>query len=465
MRYCYKATTAVVIASLVLLAGCGTTRKAPAGQGASEPPAGGPEQSEYKVTVTTSRQESAKCPHETVAGKEKQATVQAKQDAAHGAVEKVTSSPCPVEAKVDQQSKKPAGATEKPPKEYRAKRQTKMVGKAHAEYAARREARMKAKAAAGAGEYQLRYDYKVGDTERVRYSSGFLYHIWVEMPGKPATQTTRKDKQETLVLRREVEAIDPNGSALMNVTIEEAQVAINWQAPGNQAEKTVEKHYRSDAKGTQSNWPGMPGLVGATYKIKLAPDGTVEAVMGLQTLYSKLRISDPLGGSVVFMVSEKGIKRQHERQFVRHSPDLVKATDSYEKLAEIPDPMIKALAIKRTYQLEPAEMLQGRQLLPVTMTGEPAHTVPQDFPAPPEITDFWPSTVRQKSDMQELNVHGKGVFDPAAGRVHSETESIECLLVLLGENLGFGGPEAQKQKDQGEMFTKIELHSKFELLE
>jgi hypothetical protein len=314
---------------------------------------------------------------------------------------------------------------------------------------------------------RLRCQYQPGFAETLRYSNEHVYKNWVEMPQKPANPTGQRTTQIMMVLRREVESVGPDGSAIMKVTIQDAQMTLNVETQ----RKNKQDNYHSAASGTESTWQGAPALAGVSYRIKIAPDTTVVEFMDLDQVRKDLKITDQGSNPVGMLLSEEGIRKVHQRDFVMAAPaEAVKTGQKYDKLFPLPDRMIKAQAIKKNFQVEEAKTAGDTRVAVVEITGEAAHTVPKDFPISPKPVDMHSTIIKNASDMQELKISGQGRFDAKAGRVLGESNTIDCLLALFEESImqkkddtGDKSEKADKPEGNGVMFTKITIDQKIEV--
>jgi hypothetical protein len=307
---------------------------------------------------------------------------------------------------------------------------------------------------AGCEEQKLRCVYKVGDVEKVRYVGERVYKSWLEMPGKDAQDVGTNRTKEELVMNREVQSVEADGSAVMKITIESVVIELSGKD-----EKSAKK-YVSNAEGT-SSWGSEPGLAGLSYTITIAPDTQVIKIDGLNELRQKAGIKDNDSGVVARMLDEDRIKRYHERDFVLFCPDKLNAKKGYDSgNLPLPDVMIKAMAIKKHYDVA----VEGDTVI-ATGKGEAVHGTVEGFEEP-KINQFGQAIIKQQSDMQKLNIVDDGRFSISQGKVLMESKKVDCSLVLLEENLfgGQAGANAKKKDEWGVMYTDVQLLSRFEVL-
>lgn len=296
----------------------------------------------------------------------------------------------------------------------------------------------------------LNYDYQVGDQERIKVTRSNHYESWVEMPDKEPSQRNARTKTQELVLSRQVESVEADGTALMKVTIEKATVNLNIDT-----QKSKSKHsYVSTAESTESTWSNQPAIAGAVYRIRIAPDTSVLEVMGLEEARKALQIKEEDKGIAAGLLNEDSILKVHERSFVQHYPQT-------DVLEPVPDAMIKAKGLRKTYNY--MKDAQTNQVW-FEVNGEAAYNVPEDFPEPPKPFNPGQTMIISVSDMDELTIKGQGQFDLATHSVLNEQNHIKCSLLITESSLSgqFGKPG--KEGDGGVMITVTELNDAFEKL-
>ena len=303
------------------------------------------------------------------------------------------------------------------------------------------------------GNGAIKCNYKVGDVEKVRWQREHLYKNWVEMKPEEKSQESKRNTTESVTMTRKVVAVEADGSALIDVTIEQAEMALQTDVQKRQ----ISRKYLSTDEKTVSDWPGNQQLAGSTYQIKVAPDTTVIETIGLEELRDKLGLSEDDRSIAGKMLDEEYIKNLHEREFVKYGP---KPAGQSQKDLPIPDVMIKAKAIKKTFKAAPAT----NGLVAVTSTGDALYALPEGMEETPQPNDFGQSLIKDKSDMNELSSFGTGVIDLAEGKVQSEDKIVACSLILA-ESKVFAGANKKKDGPEGMMFTEIRLTEKFERLE
>ena len=305
----------------------------------------------------------------------------------------------------------------------------------------------------------LRCKYKVGETQKIRLHRQLLYRSWLEMPGKETTESGMRNTIEELIVSRQVESVEPDGTAVMKVTFVKAMITVETRKNKNLF------HYKSDMESTETSLDTEPKLAGASYRIKIAPDTSILEIMGLEEQREKLKLDNQSKGVVSNWLTEKSIRRMHERDFVKHCPLNATYNQTYESLASIPDPMVKARAIRKTYTIGPAAVKKDMsELVTVTSHGEPAYTVPEGFPPAPKPPHMGAVMIVNASEMNELKVEGVGTFDLVTATIQDDTYSVNCILVISGDTLFGKTPQPGQEGQGGEMFTTIKFNETYELL-
>ena len=300
--------------------------------------------------------------------------------------------------------------------------------------------------------------YQPGQADRVRLIRVETYDSWVEMPDKEPTQKRGRRTQTEIVLKRQVEAIEQDGSAIMKITFEKAELEMLTRLS---EDKQTTYNFTSTAEGTKATQGAEPALAGAAYRIKIGPDTKVLEIMDLDTLREQLGLKQDAKGTVAHLISEENIKSYHEREFMLSH---VAPASGAAILWPVADVMVKAQAINMTFQAGPVQTQGASKIVKVTGTGQPVHTLPEGWQEPAGPSDFGRTIVKQMSDMQKYENTTAAVFDITKGRVTSEQNRMDCTLILLGEKISQGQNKPQKNGG-GEMFTVVTLEQKFELLD
>lgn len=296
----------------------------------------------------------------------------------------------------------------------------------------------------------LKCQYQSGSSERIKVSQEKHYESWVEMPEKEPSQRNSRSNRQELTLLRQIESVESDGSALMVITIEKAEVTLNINTQNSKSTHS----YVSTVEKTDTTWGNEPKIAGTTYKIKISPDTTVLEVIGLDQARSQLKLKEDSRGVVANLLTEKAIRKIHERNFVKDYPGP-------EALMPVPDAMIKAKAIRKSYTYQnDAEANR----ITAQSTGEPLYTLPEGFAKPPTPTNPGQTMIISIGEMDELTVQGQGEFDLAKGTVVSEQNNIKCILLITESNLSGQGDQAGKKGSGGIMFTVTEIKENFEQL-
>jgi len=304
----------------------------------------------------------------------------------------------------------------------------------------------------------LRCVYKVGKTETVSRTSSVEHKAWIEMPDKDPSITGNNTVSRQIIARRKVESVAGDGSAIMKVTFESVKIRVKIDTKKTKGDYL----YISNSESTKSYWAGEPKLAGVSYKIKIAPDTTVLEVIGLDELRKKLKLKPDSDRKVAPLVSEKGIKKFNQCEFVRFGPESVAVGDKYDGDVVLPDSTIKAQAINMKYQVVQP---QAKNTITIAVSGEPLFVLPEGIAEPEPPTNPGIAMIKSMSDMNKLDISGTGVFDSKAGKVLKSDKVIDCTLILDGNKIFGGGKKGKKKADGGKMFTISILKDKYEVTE
>ncbi len=320
----------------------------------------------------------------------------------------------------------------------------------------------------GCSSTNLRCKYQPGAVQTVRYTNQWQYKNWVEMPKKkPSVPSTKSSKIE-LVLQKQVQSVAPDGTALIKVTVKKALVTMHSDVRG----KKTSLEYISDATHTKTDWPGEPALAGKSYFIKIAPDTTVKSIIGTNKLEKQMGLIDSkgnvAGGVVASLLSDEKIRERNELGFVLKAPESVNPGTTYVQYtplpADMPGVMIKAKAIKNIFTVDGITNQDGKKIVNVSIKEEPLEALPEGISSTPKPNNFGQLMIKQNSTMNNFSATGKALFDLTNNTVLSSTRTTKCLLLLNGDNLGFGNKKKHTKGSGGEMFTEISMQTEYKVI-
>lgn len=311
---------------------------------------------------------------------------------------------------------------------------------------------------------KMRCIYKPGDVDKIRFISGFDYKTWVEMPKKDKSNLNGRVSQREIVVSREVQSVEPDGSAIMKVTIESVKLSVTSKVE----KKETKRSYISTGTENKTDFPGEPALAGTVYTIRIQPDTTVESIVELDNVLGKLGVTAESATVVSELLSPASIKQLHQCDFVAFGPASVSDEMTYNKnvpiKGQMPDNIIKAQALNKTYTVQP--IAEGTGQVVVAIGGEPLYVSPEGFEKLQEPSDMGMSMIKNSSVMDELTITGQGVFDLTTCKVVKTEDNINCKLILDGNDLGFGGQSKKNAKkgSQGFMYTTLKLFRSYEVI-
>ncbi|MCP4708459.1 MAG: hypothetical protein GY869_07535 [Planctomycetes bacterium] len=295
--------------------------------------------------------------------------------------------------------------------------------------------------------------FQQGQVDTIRFVRSDSYRNWVEMPDQPPTMESSRLLTEEIVLTREVETLNPDGSVILKVTFDQVNITDNRIVQGT--ENLFQ--YISNSQETKSTKPGEPPLAGASYRVKLAPDTSVQEIVGLTELRQQLELPEGSVGLAALMLSERRIKKCHEREFLQSG---VQSDKPATKLFPVEHEMNKAKALEKTF----IASLPGTNTMSVSMTGEAVYVLPDGWTEPPQPVDPFRPQIKELSDMQPPEIIGESIFDQSTKKVLQDNYSVKCLLILPGNKIAQRVDNKEVEDDGGLMFTEIKLEHKFETI-
>ena len=295
--------------------------------------------------------------------------------------------------------------------------------------------------------------FQKGQVDTIHFVRTDNYRNWVEMPDQPPASESSRDFIEDLVLTREVEQVNADGSAILKVTFNQVNITDKRITP----ETKNLFQYSSNSEATKSTQPGEPPLAGASYRVKLAPDTTVQEIMGLSELRRKLGFAGDAVGLAAMMLNEERIKSCHEREFLQSGVTVDKPA---AKLFPVKHEMNKAQALEKTFNAT----LQPGNIMSVAMTGDAVYVLPTGWAQPPQPSDPFRPFLKDKSDMQPPEITGQSLFDKNTNQVLQDYNSVKCLLILTDDKIAQSVDNKEIKTTGGLMFTEINLEYKFETI-
>ncbi|MBN1436724.1 MAG: hypothetical protein JW936_06595 [Sedimentisphaerales bacterium] len=295
--------------------------------------------------------------------------------------------------------------------------------------------------------------YQPGTSETVRYSTTDSYRNWVEMgnSSEPSQMSSRVISQ-SVTMQRNVLSVAEDGSALIEITITEAQVTLDKTLQGEDSTRT----YHSTTEETTSTWSDVPAIAGVSYQIRQAPDSTVLEITGLDEARAALGIGAE-GGVVSEILSDEFVRACHQHDFILSG---VEVDSPAEMMIPVTNVMIKAQAIEESFTAVGID----NNMIAVMISGEPIHVLPEGIAEPPQPRDWGRSLIKDRSDMSEFALAGIGQFNSESNTVITDTSTTSAMLVLLEENV-FPNAAPEGQSSGNVMFTAIDLTDSYEVVD
>ncbi|KPK76608.1 MAG: hypothetical protein AMJ79_06110 [Phycisphaerae bacterium SM23_30] len=299
--------------------------------------------------------------------------------------------------------------------------------------------------------------YQPGQVEKVRFVRQDLYNSWVETPGQPQAMPSSREFTEEVVLSREVESVNSDGSMIMKVTFEQVNVTDKRKLENQENLIT----YRSTREKTESSEANEPALAGASYRIVLGPDTTVRGIMDLEQLRKELGIQEGASVIVARLLQENRLKITHEREFLQSG---VQTGGQATKLFPVRSEWNKAQALEKTFRAQNTQTPLGHPGLAVTMTGQAVYILPEGWPDPPRPEDPIRPILIEKSDMQPPEITGESLLDLTTGQVLRDNTKTKLTLIITSEKIAQEAGVEKKETVDQQMFMQIELTHQFETL-
>jgi len=295
--------------------------------------------------------------------------------------------------------------------------------------------------------------FQKGQVDTIRFVRSDSYRNWVEMPNQPPASESARLLTEEVVLTREVEELNSDGSAILKVTFDQVNITDKRIVQGT--ENVFQ--YISNANETKSTQADEPALAGVSYRVKLAPDTTVQEIIGLTELRQELSLIEGAAGLAASLLNEKRIEICHEREFLQSGVEIDKPAT---KLYSVEHEMNKAKALEKTF----SATMQPGNIMSVAMTGDAVYVLPAGWAETPQPSDPFRPVIKDKSDMQPPEIIGESLLDRNTNQVLKDHTSVKCLLILTEDKIAQSVDNTEVKGTGGLMFTEIKLEHNFEKL-
>lgn len=270
---------------------------------------------------------------------------------------------------------------------------------------------------------EMKLDLKPKSETVYRVVTGSAKDYQFVQPSIDKTKERHTEGRLEMVFSQDVESVDQQGNATVNITIKQ----LKYFSTGPEG---VRDDFDSQREKDQSE--PLAKLIGASYKLKISPNGVVEV---LDASAARSILKDNTVAIRLFSNEEMARRHQVMAMFDANKGSCKKG-DKWSTLADSPQGTLSPKTFEKIYSLTDIKEKGGQKIATVEMTAVPSSKRLGD-PKSEQAMNFFSSMFDEKN-----NYTGKMVINLTTGVIDSyqETFKVDWLAVE--------SPEEQKN-DQG----------------
>ncbi|MEN6383870.1 MAG: hypothetical protein ABFD79_01595 [Phycisphaerales bacterium] len=164
-----------------------------------------------------------------------------------------------------------------------------------------------------------------------------------------------------MVFTQQIESVDAQGNAVANITIKQLkQTSTDSQG----------KEIGFDSESEKDKTSPLMQLIGASYKIKFSPKGSVEVVDA-----SAARAAVKGGADekiAARLLSDEEIARRHQVMAFQDAKGTYKKGDTWSSVVASPAGMLRSISFEKTYTLTDVKEENGNTIATIEMNAVPS---------------------------------------------------------------------------------------------
>jgi hypothetical protein len=180
-------------------------------------------------------------------------------------------------------------------------------------------------------------------------------------PSINKTKERHTGGEVTMVFTQEIESVDGQGNAIANITIKQ----FKQSSTDSQGKEIV---FDSESEGDKNS--PLAKLVGASYKIKFSPKGSVEVVDAAAARAIVKGGADEK--QAARLLSDEEIARRHQVMAFFDAKGAAKKGDKWSSVAASPAGMLRSKSFEKIYTLSDIKNNNGQILATVEMNAVPS---------------------------------------------------------------------------------------------
>lgn len=229
-----------------------------------------------------------------------------------------------------------------------------------------------------------------------------------------------------MVFNQQVQSVDAQGNATAVITVKQ----LKYTSQDSQGKEIV-----FDSQSPNSKSDPLMKLIGATYKIKISPKGSVEVLdasqaRGIIKEGAEAKVAERL-------FSDEEIARRHQVMALFDAKGAAKKGDKWSTVQTSPPGMLRPKTFEKVYTLTDVKEVNGQRIATVEMNAVPSSKRAEGTEDKEPAMGFFANMFEEKD-----NYTGKMIIDLSTGQIDKYNETLKAEWVAAET------PEEQKS-DKG----------------
>jgi len=245
-------------------------------------------------------------------------------------------------------------------------------------------------------------------TYKVVTSSGKDYEFI--QPSINKTKERHTGGSVEMVFSQQTESVDPQGNATVNITVKQ----LKYTSQDSQGKQVV-----FDSQDAKSKSDPLMKLIGASYKIRISPNGGVEV---LDAASAKRLVKEGSAEKVAArMLSDEEIARRHQvKALFDASKSSYKKGDKWSSVEASPPGMLRSKSFEKIYTLADVKEENGQRVATVEMNAVPSSKRAESAEKEPAMGVF--ANMFDEKDTYT----GKMIINLSTGQIKSYEETLKA---------------------------------------
>ncbi|ARN56369.1 hypothetical protein [Sedimentisphaera salicampi] len=269
-------------------------------------------------------------------------------------------------------------------------------------------------------------NYQPGEVDTFKVSQETTKEVSFEQPSKEKSKLDRNVGRVEMVFDQKVDSLKPDGTAILDITVKEL-VFFSKNSKG----VNVDFNSKEDESGT------LASIIGESYKISMAADGTVE-VVDKEDIMKKCRTRE---AKTIF--KDDYIIKRHTIRGIPKPGTTVAKGKSWDRYSASPKGALDSKAFRKTYEVE--KMQDG--IAHIEMTGSQTNKEIEGLDVGSGSMGFMANIFDTKDTFT-----GSMVYNTETGEVVKSSES------LVSEHVAMEQPKGGDTKKGPDVLTMRFIH-------